>query len=396
MKRILSSILALMLVFGAMPFAAFAAVDSQDPEFKSYLQEIGMTEEEFVTYLSDVHDYTLEDFENVEELTFYLGDLLNEENLQELIAEFEMTEEDFNLLLEEHGASVEDYIFYDDLYFDVTDWLYAEESTPITDETLQFLLDEFGFESKEELEAFLNESGDSIENYETIEDLTWAVSELYFMQSKDDLINTLDSFGLSLAEANRLANHVIALMENPELDVDQFFMSMEEIGSRMMGFPEFDSAADLSPEDIAEFIDVWNDLLELLQLDVDYFLTKDGQTTPLSFTALMQLESTNGADLLIKISNLDGELLADMIITKDMFDSAYMEETGENIEKTADVAEEVAVAVEKMPAQKPVAKTVKGGKLPNTASDYLQNTLAGLAIILLGAFVFRKVNVKRV
>jgi hypothetical protein len=192
-----------MLVFGAMPYAAFAAVDSQDPEFQSYLQEIGMTEEEFVTYLADMHEYTLEDFESVEELTFYLGDLLNEENLQELLAEFELTEEDFNLLLEEHGTSLEDYIFFDDLYFDVTDWLYTEELTPITDETLQFLLDEFGFESKEELEAFLNESGDSIENYETIEDLTWAVSELYFMQSKDDLINTLDSFGLSLAEANR-------------------------------------------------------------------------------------------------------------------------------------------------------------------------------------------------
>lgn len=395
MKRILSIILALSLTFGAMPYAAFAAVDAQDPEFQSYLQEIGLSEEEFVTYLSDMHDYTLEDFESLEELTMYLGDLLNEENLQELLAEFELTEEDFNLMLEEHGTSLDEYVFFDDLYFDVTDWLYSEEMTPITDETLQFLLDEFGFESREELELFLNESGDSIDNYETIEDLSWAVSEQYFMQSKDDLINTLDSFGLSLAEANRLANHVIAILENPELDAEQFFMGMEEIGTRLMDFPEFDSATDLSAEDIAEFIDVWNDLLELLQLDVEYFLTKDGQTTPVSFTSLMQMDSTNGADLMIKISSLDGELLADMIITKDMFDSEFMEETGENLEETTEAAEEVATAVEKMPADKPVAKTVKGGKLPNTASDYLQNTLAGLAIVLLGAFVFRKVNVKR-
>ncbi|MEH7886688.1 processed acidic surface protein [Bacillus sp. JJ1609] len=395
MKRILSIVLALSLTFVAMPYAAFAAVDAQDPEFQNYLQEIGMSEEEFVTYLSDMHDYTLEDFESLEELTMYLGDLLNEENLQELIAEFELTEEDFNLLLEEHGASLDEYVFFDDLYFDVTDWLYAEEMTPITDETLQFLLDEFDFESREELERFLNESGDSIDNYETIEDLSWAVSEQYFMQSKDDLINTLDTFGLSLAEANRLANHVIAILENPELDAEQFFMGMEEIGTRLMDFPEFDSATDLSAEEIAEFIDVWNDLLELLQLDVDYFLTKDGQTTPVSFTSLMQLDSTNGADLMIKISNLDGELLADMIITKDMFDSEFMEETGENLEQTTEAAEEVATAVEKMPADKTVAKTVKGGKLPNTASNYLQNTLAGLTIVLLGAFVFRKVNVKR-
>lgn len=395
MKRFLSIFLAIALTFGAMPYAAFAAVDTEDPEFHKYLQEIGMSEEEFVTYLSDVHDYTLEDFESLEELTSYLGDLLNDENLQELLAEFELTEEDFNLLLEEHGASLDEYVFYDDLYFDVTDWLYAEEMTPITDETLQILLDEFGFESREELERFLNESDDSIVNYETIEELSWAVSELYFMQSKDDLINTLDSFGLSLAEANRLANHVIAILENPDLDAEQFFMGMEEIGTRLMDFPEFDSATDLSAEEIAEFIDVWNDLLELLQLDVDYFLTKDGQTTPVSFTSLMQMDSTNGADLMIQISSLDGELLADMVITKDMFDSEFMEETGENLEQTTDAAEEVAAAVEKMPADKPVAKTVKGGQLPNTASNYLQNTLAGLAIVLLGAFVFRKVNVKR-
>ncbi|UYZ21748.1 processed acidic surface protein [Mesobacillus jeotgali] len=402
MKRVLSILLAFTLTLGLLPFAAFAAVIPQDQEFQNYLQEIGMSEEEFVAYMKDWHDYSLEEFETLEELTDYLGAELDEENLQELLADFEMTEEEFNLLLEENGATLEQFVFYDDLYFSVSEWLYTEEWTPITDENLQTLLEDYEFASIEELEAFLNSYDDSIENYEYIEDLEFAVAEHYFMESKDDLINTLDSFGLSLAEANNLANHVISIMENPDLDAEQFFTALEEYGARLMDFPEFDSASDLSAEDIAEFIDIWDGMLTLLDLKVEYYLVEDGVESPVSFTSLMQMDSTNGADLMIKILSINGDLLADMVITKEMFDSEFMQETGENLEDTTEAVEEVKNAAEEMekaeeksPAAKAPAKTVKGGKLPNTASDYLQNTMAGLAMILLGAIVFRKVKVKR-
>ena len=403
MKRVLSFILVFTLTLGLVPFAAFAAVDPQDQEFQKFIQEIGMSEEEFIAYMKDWHDYSLEEFETLEELTDYLGPLLDEENLQELLAEFEMTEEEFNQLLEENEATLDQYVFYDDLYFSVIEWLYSEELTPITDESLQTLLEDYEFTSIEELEAFLNSYDDSIDNYEYIEDLEYAVSEHYFMEAKDDLINTLDSFGLSLAEANNLANHVMAIMENPDLDTEQFFTALEEYGARMMDFPEFDSATDLSAEDIAEFIDIWDGMLTLLDLEVEYYMVKDGVETPVSFASLMQMDSTNGADLMIRILSSNGDLLADMVITKEMFDSEFMQETGENLEDTTEAAEEVKNAAEEMEkaeekssAAKAPVKTVKGGKLPNTASDYLQNTMAGLAMILLGAFVFRKVKVKRV
>ena len=90
MKRFISFVLAVMLAFAALPYAALAAVDSQSTEFQNYLLEVGMTEEEFVAYLSDFHDYSLEEFESFEELTGYLGALLDEENLQEMLVEFEI------------------------------------------------------------------------------------------------------------------------------------------------------------------------------------------------------------------------------------------------------------------------------------------------------------------
>lgn len=396
MKRLLSAVLAVVLAFGLLPYAALAQVDSQGEDFKSFLQEIGMSEEDFTSYLFEVHDYSLEDFESVEDLKYFLGPLVDETNLQELLAEYEMTEEELVALLEENGLSLNDFVFYNDLYFQVSDLKYYEELTPITEESLQELLIEFDFESVEELEAFLNKYGDSIENYEYIEDLYIAVAEHIFIESKDELINILDSFGLSLAEANNLANHVMAIMQNPNLDADQYLAKMEEIGERLMSFPEFESASDLSAEDIAEFIDIWNDLLNLLDLNVEYYLLKDGKETSISFSNLLKMDSINGADLIIKILSKDGKFLADMKITSEMFGSDFIEETGKTIEKTKETAEEVTKVAEKLPAVKAPAKTVNGGKLPNTASDYLPNTIVGFGILLIGIFAFRKVRSKGV
>ncbi len=395
MKRLLSALLSVVLVFGLLPYAAFAQVDPQDEDFKNYLQEIGMTEEDFTAYLSDVYDYSLDDFEDLTDLQEFLGPLVNETNLQELLEEFEMTEEELVKLLEENGTSLDEFIFYEDLYWQVSDFLYTAELTPITDENLQELLDEFDFESKEELEAFLNKYDDSLENYDNMEDLYMAVGEHIFMESKDEMINTLDSFGLSLAEANNLANHLLAILENPDLDQEQFLAKMDEIGQRLMNFPEFESAEDLSAEDIAEFIDIWNDMLNLLDLKVEYYLSKDGKETAISFESLLNMDSTNGADLIIKILSKDGKLLADMKVTKEMFGSDFLQETGKTIDKTKETAEDVTKAVEKVPAVK-VAKTVKGGKLPNTGSDYLPNALAGFALFLFGIFAIRKVRAKGV
>jgi processed acidic surface protein len=395
LKRLLSAFLSVILALGLLPYAAFAQVDPQGDDFKNYLQEIGMTEEEFTVFLSEEHDYSLEEFEDLTELKDYLGPLLNDTNLQELLEEFELTNEELVKLLEENGTSLDSFIFYKDLYWLVSDFMYTAELTPITDESLQELLEEFDFKSKEDLEAFLNKYDDSLENYDNMEDLYMAVGEHIFMESKDELINTLDSFGLSLAEANNLANHLLAILENPDLDQEQFFAKMQEIGERLMNFPEFESAEDLSAEDIAEFIDVWNDLLNLFDLKVEYYLSKDGKETAISFESLLKMDSPNGADLIIKILSKDGKLLADMKITKDMFGSDFIQETGKTIEKTKETAEEVTKAAEKVPAVK-VAKTVKGGKLPNTASDYLPNALTGFAIFLFGIFAIRKMRVKGV
>jgi processed acidic surface protein len=393
LKRLLSVLLAIALSVGLIPFTAFAQINSEEQEFQNYLQEISMSEGEFLTYLEETHDYTLADFDSVAELKEYLGVLLDENNLQEILDDFEITKQELEDLLAENGTSLDDYVFFDDLYFEVINLLYAEELTPINDESIKQLLEDYEFESKEELEKFLNNYDDSIENYEYIEDLEFAVLGYIYLEAKDNLINVLDKFGLSLAEANNLANHALKLFEDPNVNPEDFFTNLEGISNSLMSFRDFDSVDDLSAANIAEMLGIWNDLLNLFDLKTEFNLTKDGKTTPISVEALMKMDSSNGADLQIKIFAKDGEFLADMVITAEMFNSDYLEETGNNLEETEEAVKEVIKVAEKLPPTATI-KTVTGGKLPNTASDYLPNALGGLAIAAAGMFLFRRMKVK--
>ena len=69
---------------------------------------------------------------------------------------------------------------------------------------------------------------------------------------------------------------------------------------------------------------------------------------------------------LSKLYNYNGDFLADMMISANLFGSELITDTINKVEK-----------VEKS-ITKPVKKTIKGGKLPNTAGHYVDNILGGL------------------
>lgn len=339
MKRLLPAVLAAVLAIWALPLSAFAAVDPKDPEFQKYLERIGMSEEDFVTYFEDVHDFTLEDFDSVKEIKNYLGEPINKENLNALLADYGMTKKELEQLLAENGMSLGDFVFIDDLEAEI---LYL---------------------------AF-----DSID--------------------EDAIIEALAGFGLTNDEMQKLEAHLEKVLENS--DQEAFLAKLLNLGDRLMSFPEFDSASELTPGQIAELLSIWDELLNLLQLKVDYYLVKDGIETPISLSALIQMDTINGADLLIKIYSKDGQFLADLLITKEMFGSDLLNNAGQKINKveTATKASAKKPVAKTVKGKKPVVKTVNGGKLPNTAGGYLPQTVAGLAFIILGAFLFRKFKAK--
>ena len=103
--------------------------------------------------------------------------------------------------------------------------------------------------------------------------------------------------------------------------------------------------------------------------------------TPISFDNLLSLKDTSGASLFIEVYNTSGELLIDLTLTGDMIGSDIIHETGNVIGNTAD-------KIEEKPVNKPT--TVKGGKLPNTAGNYMEALFFGLVLIGAAFFIFRK------
>ncbi|OKO88463.1 processed acidic surface protein [Geobacillus proteiniphilus] len=412
------------------PASAFA-IERNDPALEQYLNEAGITVEELENYL-DYEGYSLDEFDSVDEMRREFGEPLTEENLAQLLAKHGLTEQQLRQMLidngemEESQAITDVFLFYNDLEEYIE--LFKDYSVPITDETLAAFLNERGMTKEElialldrhgesladyhsigelkdivdyyrnltplteetlnkflqeigmtktQLEKLLSKNGDSLDNYATVEELSETVI--------DYLLPDLDELGLTDAELEKLYNHFESLnMEDP-----QFAEKMEEIGQRLeaIGAYDFTSVTELSPTQIAEIANVWTDLLSTFQLEAKFYLTKGGEKKPLSLSTLLTMESANGYDLLVEIYSTGGELLADFVVTEEMFASDIFDEIGEDLQQSGQAAK-IEKVVKPAPP-KPLKRTEAGAKLPKTASPYAAYMLFGLTLIGAGAFLVR-------
>jgi processed acidic surface protein len=388
MKHLVTLLFALSLSVGILPLSAFA-IEPNDQAFEAYLEEIGWEKQAFIDFIESKEWY-LEDYESVDEL----GIPLSEKGVQSVLNEFELNREKLNELLVEYGDIEEGQdvldspylVFNEDLQTSVDFYLNGWEGTPIDDENLQQLLDEYDLESKEALEELLKENDDSLSSYEYIEDLQWAVDyyingDEFIDEEISDLFTDID---LTDEEMERLFAHLDTLnWEDPA-----FLDDMMLLAERMMAFEEFETADELSAEQIAELFSIFSEMKQLLQFETKYYLVADGEKQHISLETLMTMKSINGNDLLMEIYSANGELLADLLLTADMFGSELIQETGNDIQQAE------KIVTESPKASKPPVKTMKGGELPKTATDHVENTVTGLAIAAIGIFLFRRYRVK--
>ncbi|MGI8385674.1 processed acidic surface protein [Robertmurraya sp. P23] len=378
MRHFLAVLSILVIGFSFIPSKAFA-LEPDDPELDVFLEEIGWEKQDYIDYLES-KEWGLEYFDSVDEL----GTPLSEEGIQQVLVDFDLTREELNELLVEYGDIEEGqdvldgtYLIFNEELSEYVDYYLNEwVGTPIDENNLHDLLEAYGFGSKEELEAYLNTFDDSIENYEYIEDLEIAL-DIY--QTDDEALEEIqelfDSIGLTEEEIEKLFLHIEAI------DFDE--AALLELSERMIGLEEFENVEELTAEQIAELLDIFNDLQNIFQIQTKYYLVKDGVKTDISMESLMKMTSSEGYDLLIEIYSTNGDFLLDVLFTADMLGSEVIAETGKDIQK----AEEI-ITNNKTVAAKTVAKTVKGGKLPNTDSNYVDNTLIGFGFVLVGAFLF--------
>lgn len=114
------------------------------------------------------------------------------------------------------------------------------------------------------------------------------------------------------------------------------------ISDRMNQLEYFETIDELSAEQVAELLSIYNDLQSLLQIQFKFALIQDGVTTNLSLDALFQLKELTNASLLVSIYDLNGKFLLDFTLTGEMIGSDLVKETGNDMKQSTEVISKVA------------------------------------------------------
>lgn len=347
MKKYFSFFVALIVLFslGSSGTKGFAATKINQDELNAYLSEVRMTQEELEEYLS-YYDLTLNELKSAEELRETLGPAVTPETLQNLLKQYEMTEAELTELLMEYGE--------------------LEEGDSIID-TFHFIYD-----------------------IEDIIDLEMDYDEEEMEYDEEEISDLMDGLfteiGLTDEELDRFMNHLLPIVEDPS-----FESRLMAISDRMNQLEYFETIDELSAEQVAELLSIYNDLQSLLQIQFKFSLIQDGVTTNLSLEALFQLKELTNASLLVSIYDLNGQFLFDFTLTGEMISSDLVKETGNDMKQSTEVISKVAeVKKEKKKPSKPEHKTEKGGVLPKTAGNYLFGALCGSVLMGIAFGLIRK------
>nr|WP_239558581.1 processed acidic surface protein [Peribacillus deserti] len=338
----------------------------QDPNFEQdlegYLAKISatrgfqVTREDLENYLETFED-SLDTFESVAELSEYMGDVIksNLSNLDYFNEYYDLDKTSLLSLLKENGKDINNYVFMDQLEEDI--WTFTEGELPEMDEEI----------------------------------------------AEDILPIFEEELGLTEQELENIEKHLTTLEDvlSDPVTMDR----LDELAEKMMAFEDFEVATEISPNEIAEMTAIYNEFLSIFQLKADYSLVKNGTETSLSILDLINMKELIDAKLKITLYTTGGDLLADLLISGDMVDSDTIIDAGEQVEESVeDVKQTVSNGGAASKVEKPKhlqketfkkhesIQTVKGAKLPKTASDYIPNALLGLALAFAGFMMYRKVR----
>lgn len=455
MKKLGALLLTLALLVGLLPQTAMAAQSATfEQDLIQYLNEVsterGLEVTKGVLDLSlGLYEVNLTDFTTIEELKLLLGDVIKADlsNLSGIYKEFSLNQDTLTTLLSEYGEELNDYIFVNELSSslilytggvatdrdpefdqDLQDYLNkvsTERGFAVTQESIEAYLDGYFvkldyFSTVNELSEFLGdvikadlsnlyyfidaygldqeallqlleENGKNINDYifiSSLEEVVWSNSEGTLPGfDLDTLKDLFAQIGLTEGELAKLEAHLASLEEY--LSSEEVVAQLEDLGTRMMTFAEaLISAATENPDympteqEIAELVSLYNEALSMLKLDIKISMVRDGVETPVSIDDYITLKPEDflDADIKIAIYSTETGLLADVVVTSDMIN----EQLGGLIEVVEDT-------VNSNP-EKETLQTVKGGKLPKTASNYIPNALFGLAAVVAGILLYRKVR----
>ncbi|MEH7307565.1 processed acidic surface protein [Neobacillus drentensis] len=383
MKKFQKVLLAVVLLFGCFPAVGNAVAPD---ELNAFLNENNWTEEDLDSYLEYFYDMSMKDFSTIDELKETLGEPITEENLQKFIKDYEFqNEEDLVAFLIENGEmekgeNIRDVFRYMNALEDTVFYYTEESGTPITDENLNELLEDYDL-TLQELKDLLKKNDDSLDNYETIEDLDMAVAMYLGGNGIEDIVSKI---GIT-------ENEIMAMMahfESLKLDEATVNEKMASIEKRLEPFIDLETASELTTGQAAELVSIAKEIFNIVELEPRFYLVKGSKKKPVTMNELVKMKDAQGYGLLIELYNKKGELLADALFPADMLNSELIDETVNDVKKVEKTVKKIETAVKSTKEKQP--RTIKGGKLPNTAGHYMEWVLVGSLMILVGVIFYRK------
>ncbi|MEH7237324.1 processed acidic surface protein [Bacillus sp. JJ1562] len=278
-------------------------------ELKKYTTQTGFTEDDLEDYLA-VYDLSLKDFENVNELVSYLGEPVNNGTVQTLLTKHNINEDELHHILSGFGESVQDYLFIKDL-----------ETT---------------------VEFYLNHA-------EVLVEAERMLSEV----------------GLTEDEIDGLFLHFLSLND---INLEE---KMRSISSNLERYFTYNKSEGLSAEQQKELLVMYDKMIEVFELQPRYYLLQDGAREAIAYNKLLEMDTLDGAELLVELYRANDEYLLDLKVSEEMLASDFIIERGEKLLTVATLATEMSIKVQ-------------GNKLPTTASPYMNFLLIGALFMFLG------------
>ncbi|WP_449537358.1 processed acidic surface protein [Ferdinandcohnia sp. Marseille-Q9671] len=253
-------------------------------DLQQYTNETGLSEDELEDYLA-VYDLSLKDFENVNELVSYLGEPVNSETIQTLLAKHNIDKEELHHILGGFGESVEDYLFIKDL--ETTVDFYVNHAEVLV-----------------EAERMLSE------------------------------------IGLTQDEIDGLFLHFLSLND---LNLEE---KMKSISSNLEHYFSYNDSEGLTSEQQKELLVMYDKMIEIFELQPRYYLLTDGAKQAIAYNQLLEKESLDGAELLVELYRANDEYLLDLKVSEEMLASDFIIERGEKLLTVATLATEMSVKVQ--------------------------------------------------
>ncbi len=455
MKQLGVILLTLSLLFGMFPQTTMAAQSTNfEQDLTQYLIEISkergfeVTKEDLEASLS-FYELSLDDFTTIDELRDSEGEVIKADlsNLVDNYTTYDLDEATLQQLLAENGDDLSDYIFLTELSFSV--YFYTEDGTferdPNFDQDLTAYIatisNERGFEVTEvDIETALSSYGTSLEEFETVNDLSDFLGDVikadlsnldvyYSLYELDEqsLLLLLEEKGADINDYifvydlgdivssnevtppifdEAMLKEMLTLLDvsDEELQrLEEYFTSLEAyfadpavleqynaLGIRILSLEDIPMSAELTEEQTAEILSIYEEALSILKIDVSFTLITDGVETTLSILELGKLEDLKNSVLNISIYGADSQFLADFVISNELI-ASMGDLFGGVADEVIDAVDLPVISVPEKAISSEI-KTVKGAKLPKTASDYIPNTLLGLFIAFVGFLLYRKVR----